>query len=229
MSLVMTANHDYLRSFIPLLNGLNEPWGIKDLASRHVYMNTPAYSYTNTPVNFDIEGKFDEEFPIAWAELSGDFIEHDRRTETCAERVTVIETHYWFGKAELSPFISEKIPLFNPAKECVGILWNARPMTTLSPLIHVDRRKPTVLKTEIAIDLFTRAELDTLFLVLRRFSSKEIARTFNLSSRTIENRIQNMYQKAGVHSFNQFEEFCYQQGLDGFIPHSLLTKGILFI
>ncbi|MBI0436558.1 LuxR family transcriptional regulator [Dickeya dianthicola] len=229
MSLVMTVNHDYLHSFIPLLDSLSEPWGIKDLASRHVYMNTRAYSYTNTPTNFDIEGKSDEEFPIGWAELSDDFIEHDHRTETCAERVTVIETHYWFGKAELAPFISEKIPLFNPAKECVGILWNARPMTTLSPLIHIDRRKPTVLKTEITTDLFTRAELDTLFLVLRRFSSKEIAKRFNLSSRTIENRIQSMYQKAGVHSFNQFEEFCYQQGLDGFIPHSLLTKGILFI
>ncbi|NKI74313.1 helix-turn-helix transcriptional regulator [Dickeya sp. CFBP 2040] len=229
MLFAMNDSQDYFRAFIPLLDGLNEPWGIKDITSRHVYMNTPAYSYTNTPANFDIEGKFDEEFPIAWAELSEKFIEHDRRTEVCAERVTVIETHYWFGKTELSPFISEKMPIFNVAKECVGILWNARPMSTLSPLIHIDKRKPSILRTEITTDLFTRAELDTLFLVLRRFSSKEIAKQFNLSNRTIENRIQNMYQKAGVHSFNQFEEFCYQRGFDSFIPHALLTKGILFL
>ncbi|MGM3172861.1 helix-turn-helix transcriptional regulator [Dickeya lacustris] len=225
----MTDMQTYLCSFIPLLNGLNEPWGIKDINSRHVYMNAEAYRYTNTPACFDIEGRFDEEFPIDWAEFSDKFIEHDRRTEACAERVAVIETHYWFGKSELSPFISEKIPLFTPEKECVGILWNARPMGTLSPLIHIHKRKPSILKTDATTHLFTRAELDTLFLLLRRFSSKEIARQFNLSSRTIENRIQSMYQKAGVNSFSQFEEFCYQQGLDSFIPASLLTKGILFI
>ncbi|GAB7260683.1 hypothetical protein DaDZ19_23500 [Dickeya ananatis] len=65
--------------------------------------------------------------------------------------------------------------------------------------------------------------------MLRRFSSKEIARKFNVSHKTIENRIYNMYQKVGVHSLNQFEEYCRDCGLESFIPHSLIAKGILFI
>ncbi len=97
---------DYIRNLITMMECLDEPWGIKDLASRHVYMNNAAYRYTNTPNNFDIEGRFDEEFPADWAELSEDFQEHDRRTENSQQRVTVIETHFWNASKTLVPYIS---------------------------------------------------------------------------------------------------------------------------
>ena len=72
--------------------------GIKDRESRHIYMNKAALLYTNTPLNFDIVGKTDAEFPADWAECADDLQEHDRRTETSRRQTAVIETHYWFGK-----------------------------------------------------------------------------------------------------------------------------------
>ncbi|WKV52329.1 helix-turn-helix transcriptional regulator [Dickeya fangzhongdai] len=229
MNLSLSAANEYIGNLITLLEGLNEPWGIKDLASRHIYMNRAARLYTVTPERFDIEGRLDEEFPASWAELSDDFIEHDKRTENSEQRVSVIETDYWYGQNELTPFVSEKIPIFDRDKKCIGVMWNAKPLSTLSPLIYIDQKKPSVLKTTANIDVFTKSELDVIFLMLRRFSSKEIARKFNVSHKTIENRIYNMYQKAGVHSLNQFEEYCRDSGLESFIPHSLIAKGILFI
>ncbi|WP_210769481.1 hypothetical protein [Candidatus Symbiopectobacterium sp. 'North America'] len=51
---------------ISLIENLDEPWGIKDAESRHVYLNLAARRYTNTPKNFSVEGRHDIEFPTAW-------------------------------------------------------------------------------------------------------------------------------------------------------------------
>ncbi|MFP9230024.1 helix-turn-helix transcriptional regulator [Pectobacterium cacticida] len=220
---------DYIRNLITMMACLNEPWGIKDLSSRHLYMNKAAYLYTNTPMHFDIEGRLDDEFPASWAELSDDLKAHDRLTEKSEQRVTVIETHYWYGRKTLTPFVSEKIPIFDENKRCIGTMWNARALDTRSPLIYIDRKKPTTLRTELKNSIFTQSELDIIFLILQRFPNKEIARKMKLSPKTIENRIYNIYQKAEVHSFPQFEEFCRHVGIDGYIPHSLIEKGIQFL
>jgi len=245
-------------ALIAMMEHLSEPWGIKDPESRHLYMNKAAYLYTNTPQKFNIEGQLDSDFPASWAECEEALIEHDRRTLASNGRVAVIETHYWFGQKSLTPYVSEKIPLHDAAGEFIGIAWNAKLLDTMSPLKYIPQQKPGVLTTdvsnnlfklldtmsplkyitqqkpgvlttEVSNNLFTRSELDTLFLMLQRLSTKEIARIYNLSHRTVENRIYNIYQKAGVHTLSQFEEYCRQAGLDNFIPDRLIEKGIQFI
>ncbi|CAM3370959.1 LuxR-family transcriptional regulator [Xenorhabdus nematophila ATCC 19061] len=231
MSLSCKNNESYLKGLVAMMEHLSDPWGIKDSESRHIYMNKAAYLYTNTPEYFDIEGKFDYEFPTDWSDVqfSQDLKEHDRRTKKLQDRVSIIETHYWYGKDSLAPFISEKYPVYSDDKTCIGIVWNAKPLNSLSPLKYINRQKPSVLTTEATINLFTQGELDIIFLMLQRHSSKEIAKIYNISHRTIENRIYNIYQKANVHSIQQFEEFCRHSQLDSYIPERLITKGILFI
>lgn len=218
-----------LSALIAMMEHLSEPWGIKAPDSEHLYMNKAAYLYTNTPKNFAIEGRFDSDFPAAWAECEDELIEHDRRTQACNGRVAVIETHYWYGQKTLTPYVCEKIPLYGENGDFIGIAWNAKLLNTMSPLKYITQQKPGVLTTEVDNDVFTRSELDTLFLMLQRLSTKEIARIYNLSHRTVENRIYNIYQKAGVHTLSQFEEYCRHAGLDNFIPDRLIEKGIQFI
>ncbi|KOC91881.1 helix-turn-helix transcriptional regulator [Winslowiella iniecta] len=219
----------YFSTLIAMTEHLDEPWGIKDLESRHLYMNKAAFRYTHTPASFEIEGKLDEEFPADWADCAEALIEHDKKTELAQNRVAVIETHYWYGKDSLTPFISEKIPVFNEEKQVIGVLWNARPLNTLSPLIYINQQKPSVLTTEASTTVFTRAELDIIFLMLQRLSTKEMANIYNVSPKTIENRVYSIYQKAGVHTLRQFEEYCKEANLDNYIPDRLIEKGILFI
>ncbi|WP_411705933.1 helix-turn-helix transcriptional regulator [Edaphovirga cremea] len=229
MDLPDKENDSFFKGLIAMMEHLSEPWGIKDLDSRHIYMNEASYLYTNTPLNFEVEGKLDDEFPAHWNEFASDLIEHDKRTEVSQSRVTVIETHYWYGKDSLTPFISEKLPIYNDRKEVIGVMWNAKPFNTLSPLKYINQQKPSILSTEINNDTFTKAELDVIFLMLQRLSVKEIAKIYNISSKTIENRIYNIYQKSDVHSLQQFEEFCKFAHLDNYIPDRLLAKGIQFI
>lgn len=219
----------FFNTLIAMTEHLDEPWGIKDLKSRHLYMNKAAFRYTNTPASFQIEGKSDAEFPANWADCADALIEHDKKTEQTQKRVAVIETHYWYGKDSLTPFVSEKIPIFNDDKKIIGVFWNAKPLNTLSPLIYINKQKPSVLTTEASTDLFTKAELDIIFLMLQRFSTKEIARLYDISHKTVENRIYTIYQKADVHSLRQFEEFCKNACLDNYIPDRLIAKGVQFI
>lgn len=229
MSSFNKSNESYLKGLITMMEHLSEPWGIKDSESRHVYMNKAAYLYTNTPLNFDIEGKLDEEFPAAWAECAPEFKEHDKRTEGVKDRVAVIETHYWYGKDSLTPFISEKLPIYNDDGIIAGVIWNAKPLSSLSPLKYIKHQKPSVLTTEVDTLIFTKAELDIIFLMLQRYANKEIAKIYNVSAKTIENRIYSIYQKADVHTLRQFEEFCKSLQLDNYIPERLIEKGIQFI
>lgn len=65
--------------------------------------------------------------------------------------------------------------------------------------------------------------------MLQRYTAKEIASIFNVSVKTIENRVYTIYQKADVHSLKQFEEYCIAHSLENYIPARLMKKGINFI
>ncbi|XBS71596.1 LuxR C-terminal-related transcriptional regulator [Acerihabitans sp. KWT182] len=56
-------------------------------------------------------------------------------------------------------------------------------------------------------------------------SSKNIARRLNRSHRTIENKLQQIYQKAGVHNLSQFQAYCKEKGFDRFIPQKFFRPG----
>lgn len=225
----ISSETDDFGGLIDFFTALDEPWGIKNSESRHIFMNHAARLYTNTPFDFDIEGKLDAEFPAEWSELANDLIEHDRLTQKKSHRVAVIETHYWNGSRLIYPYLSEKIPVFNRHKEVIGTVWNAKKLNTSSPLKYISKQKPTVLNTEPPIDIFTKSELVVAFFALQRYSSKEISKKLNLSTKTIENRLNGMYQKTGTHSLTQFSEYCNSHGLDNYVPYELMIKGIQFL
>jgi hypothetical protein len=86
-------------------------------SSLHEQGRLPLYQYA---IKFDIAGKRDDEFPADWAESAADFVEHDKMTEISRDRVAVIETHYWYGKDSLTPFISEKLLSTTTRKKSSG-------------------------------------------------------------------------------------------------------------
>ena len=214
---------------ISTIENLSEPWGIKDTNSRHIYMNRAARSYTCTPLKYDLEGKYDHEFPATWAEQADGFTEHDRRAEVSSEAISVIETDHWYGSAEIEPYLSEKIPLRNACGICIGTLWNARRIKVMSPLVCIGEQEPSVVQTSVDQSVFTKSEMDIVYLLLKRLSRKEIANILNLSTKTVANKIQNMYGKSGAHSLIQFEDYCRSMELQNYLPSYLINKSIRFI
>ncbi|WP_074013432.1 helix-turn-helix transcriptional regulator [Candidatus Sodalis sp. SoCistrobi] len=219
---------NYINALICFMENLNEPWGIKDLESKHIYMNNHAIRYTNTPPNFDIEGRKDNEFPAAWAEISDELQDHDRLTEKRKQNTAIIETHYWNGEQSLRPYISNKTPLFNKNGRCLGTAWTSREITMLSPIELINKKTPSVLVTDIKQNIFTKKELDVIFWSQQKLSSKEISRFVGVSHRTVENKLQGIYNKIGINSVSQLIEHCKEKGWDKYIPPDLLKKGVVF-
>jgi len=223
------TSSDALSAIICTLQYLNEPWGIKDLNSRHLYMNSAARAYTSTPPGFCLEGKYDYEFPAPWSEQSDGFIAHDKLAESAAETVSVIETDYWYNQRHLEPYLSEKIPLRDSGGMCIGTLWNAKRIKVISPLVCVGKKAPSIIQTSLPSSVFTTSEMNVVYLLLNRLSRKEIAAILGLSLKTINTNIERIYLKSGVHSLIQFEEYCENVGLKNYLPAHFLNKGIVFI
>ncbi|MGC0796749.1 helix-turn-helix transcriptional regulator [Pantoea agglomerans] len=220
---------DFISAFATTMDLLPTPWGFKNAASQHLYMNEAAKMYTATPKSYLFEGKRDSEFPTRWSDCADEFCEHDQQVKLNNSSVAVIETHYWYGNNYLTPFISEKYPVFDNRNQWLGCIWNARPVDNLTAMSFIDPKKSSVLTTRLEHSLFTPAELDVIFLLLRRFSAKEIARIYNLSVKTIGNRITTLYQKAGVHSLQQFESYCRAESLENYLPERFLSTGVIYI
>lgn len=117
----MTSAYEF-DNIIALIEKLHEPWGIKYVDSRHVYLNKHARIYTNTPENFSFEGCFDSEFPAEWHCLHDDLVRHDQETMKKQCSTSVLEIHCWNGSTKPLPYISEKTPIINNNNVCIGVL-----------------------------------------------------------------------------------------------------------
>lgn len=225
----LNATVSYISNLVTMINAFGDPWGIKAPNSEHIYMNKEARRFTCTPHTFDLEGRRDSEFPAAWAEMEDDLIAHDNRACHSDKSSLVIETHYWYGTKDLVPYLSEKYPVCDSQGKCIAILWYAKPVLNIDPLLIIDQKKPGILTTTRCCNLFTASENETLFYLLHGLSAKDIARINNVSHKTISNRVQAIFQKADVHSLRQLEEFCRLKGIFDYIPPHLLKKGLISV
>ncbi|MBG6248420.1 MULTISPECIES: PAS domain-containing protein [Symbiopectobacterium] len=156
----MCVAADFSRA-ISLIENLDEPWGIKDAESRHVYLNLAARRYTNTPKNFSVEGRHDIEFPTAWHELYLDLIKHDQDTMSSKKSVSVFEVHCWNGNDKPIAYISTKIPTYDDFNKCIGILWDAKPACCIHPILK-SLNKSNYEITSTGIGLVTEKELEVI-------------------------------------------------------------------
>lgn len=225
----LSTTETYISNLITMINAFGDPWGLKSPNSEHIYMNKEARRFTATPDQFDLEGRRDGEFPADWAEMEADLIAHDQRTCHSGKASLVIETHHWYGSTDIIPYLGEKYPVCDEQGNCIAILWYAKPVLNIDPLLLINRKMPGIISTTPGCTLFTPAEYETLFYLLRGLSAKDIARINNVSHKTIGNRVQAIFQKADVHSFRQLEEFCRVNHITDYIPPHLLKKGLISV
>ncbi|ACQ68772.1 putative transcriptional regulator, GerE domain protein [Candidatus Hamiltonella defensa 5AT (Acyrthosiphon pisum)] len=88
--------------------------------------------------------------------------------------------------------------------------------------------KSSVLTLNPPVDTFTEKKLDIIFYAFQKLSNKEIATKLCLSHRTIENRLQRIYEKTGVTSLSGLIEYCHTNGLNHYVPKNLLRQGVQF-
>lgn len=121
------------------------------------------------------------------------------------------------------------IPLLSQENGYLGTFFHAHEFLFLSPLEYVDGVKPYAVTTEKPNKLFTAKEWEVLFFTMHRLSSKEIARRLNIGTRTTDNHLNIIYEKADVHSACQLRAFGKSEGFDRYVPIEFIHKGCVFI
>ncbi|MBS9437623.1 helix-turn-helix transcriptional regulator [Photorhabdus noenieputensis] len=197
----------------------NDPWGIKDKNSCFIYGNSATKQFIHDfKKSFDYEGLYDDELNWDGAEFAKEFIAHDKSVMERGGRVCSLETHL-FGKDKfLSSYFCEKTPIYHDNGDCIGTIyhmWKAQDFS-FTRLFH--GKLPASILFQPPTDLFTQREWDVIFLMLQKYTSKQIGRMLNISYRTVETHISRIYKRIGVHSSRQLEDYCRTNDYDLYVP-----------
>lgn len=194
-----------------------------------MFLNSRAYEAFNYPKNFDPRGKSDKEVPTKICqELCPEFIKIDNEVIEKNKKITSIAIHY-YGKGNNDnpvPYFSEQYPLYDEKNEVIGIVFHGKTLKISSLLFYMNRLNRKTIQFDAPNDTFTKRELEVIFWAQQRLTNKEIARRLEISNRTVESHIKNIYLKADVHNTIQLIEYCKHTGLDGYIPANFIRKGV---
>ncbi|AWK15742.1 helix-turn-helix transcriptional regulator [Candidatus Fukatsuia symbiotica] len=206
-----------------------DPWAIKDLESRFIYGNKANAALLNLPSKFDIESRLDSEIPNPTADFACNFQEHDRKVIELKQNISSLDI-YTYGREQITqPYISEKSPLHNQDGKCIGVIFHIRKCHFFPTTSFIGGKLPCSLVFDPPEDLFTKDELEVVFLAIHRMSAKEIAKELDLLDRTIEKRLGNIYRKIGVSFLRQLIDYCQTKGFDRYIPPRFFKPGSKFI
>lgn len=204
-----------------------EPWGVKDIDSYYLYANQAYYDLLNINSDtFSIIGCLDNELPSPIADFASHFQQHDRQTIEKKDRLCSIEIHPYGRDQIMQPYYFDKYPLYDQENtECIGTIFHARPVENLSLQKKIlFNSEPGYFLFYSPDPIFTARELDIIFCLLQRMSSKLIARFLSLTPKTVENKIQIIYEKANVHSSYAFIQYCREKNLDRYLPQKILKQ-----
>ncbi|WP_118986781.1 helix-turn-helix transcriptional regulator [Photorhabdus sp. CRCIA-P01] len=205
-------------AFISYMENSNDFWVIKDNESRFVYVNDVAFYYSNLPKGFNMEGRLDSECPAPWAEFTDIIQANERNVRISQKTIPVLNTLTYGGREKMiQPFLVDITPLMKDGK-CIGVVGHGKKLQIYSMYHFENNIHPDSLTFGTPTDLFTDREFDIIFFALQSLSAKDIARKLGITYRTVQSRLQFIYQKIGINSLSQLKEYCRGKGYDNYAP-----------
>ncbi|NHB92945.1 PAS and helix-turn-helix domain-containing protein [Photorhabdus cinerea] len=222
----MRNNVTISSQIINTLTVSNEPWGIKDKNSCFIYGNLALKSLQNFSNSFEYEGHYENELPWDSSKFAEEFINHDKKVMEKEQTICSLETHI-FGKTQiLSSYFFEKSPFYHEDGSCMGVIyhgWKAKDYS-LTCLHQYHDKLPASIMFQPPTDLFTQREWDIIFLFLQKKTKKQIGQILNITYRTIESHMVQIYRKTGINSSQQLEEYCLANNFNHFIPEKFILS-----
>ncbi|NHB60282.1 helix-turn-helix transcriptional regulator [Photorhabdus sp. RW14-46] len=214
----MKKNYVISPQIINTMEQSNEPWGIKDKNSCFIYVNQACKHLQNISSYFDYEGLYEHELPWDGAEFAKEYMLHDQKVMEQEKRICSLETHL-FGKEQiLSSYFLAKYPLYHENGSCMGVIYHGWQAQDFSFTRLFRGKLPASIMFQPPTDRFTQREWDVIFLLLHKYTSKQIGIMLNISYRTVENHISRICKRIGLHSSRQLEEYCRTNDYDLYVP-----------
>lgn len=205
------------------------PCHIRDSECCYVYVNPSMRDLLDLADSFNILGKrLSETFHWLYV-FADEFCRYDEMVMLQKSTISLLVTSTFGRENTIQPFIFDVRPFFDNVGNVVGTITESRLCKFFSPLQYIDNESPIALTSHAPDTNFTESELKVIFFTYHGLSSKETARRLGISHRTVENKLQYIYQKSGEHNINQFREFCRDIDLDSHIPSDFMQCNIRVI
>ena len=148
----------------------------------------------------------------------------DKKITEERESLSTIEIH---PESATSPYLMQKKPFYDNEGKCVAVFCTGKYLEVFIPNeIFRSKLSGSLLLTKPS-QLFTEKECEIIFCKLQGMSSKETGQALSLSHRTVENRLANMYDKAGVNNFHEFRHYCETLNFHYYLPQKFLTHKLI--
>lgn len=210
--------YQQISGMIPSWEDLDLPWGAKDLESRFIYANTAYKRLLGLPEHFDLEGRYDSELPAPTSEFAEQFQIHDRVVEADRMRRASLEINEFGPDRELSAYFFDKAPLYDRQKNVLGTTFMGRKAVHLTTDFYLNGGRPNSIILNKPSDAFTDTQWDIIFLLIQRYSQKEIANRLNMAPKTVNNHISSIYAKVDVTNHIQFIDYIKNHGWANYVP-----------
>jgi hypothetical protein len=217
---------------IHLYDSSPEPWGLKDLQSRYIYVNKAYLALLDLPEDTDVQGK-------TFADLTGDtgkFSDSIRMHE-----LLVIEKQHAVYSREVrefghdhtvSPYVFKRMPYFSHDGQIVAIEFNGMPWDALA---FLNSNYPILLSQKVAAKptkptlVLNEQEWEILYLYCLGVKRKELAFRFGESEVWMKHALKNISLKLNLDSQSELLSYVIKEGWINHIPVNLLKNFQSFI
>lgn len=213
---------DIPQALISLLDQMPDPFSIKNLDSRYLYVNPAALRLFDVKKPDDVVGKLDNEIKSKLVEFDNaaeEFQRGDRDVFRTRQTLSTLEIH---PLAVDYPYLGHRIPWKNEEGRCIGVMAYTRKLEVYTLNDFVNGHMPGSLLLNKPDEFFTERECEIMFYRLQGLKTKEVAERLNLAEKTISNYMQLLYEKSGVSHFDEFKEFCKKKNYDRYLPRRFI-------
>jgi len=205
------------------------PHHIRDSASLYLYMNLAMSELLNVPKGVPVEGKRLSEIKPDISELFEGIKKQEERVIQKETAVSLLITAHFGKDNRLQPYIFDLHPFYNQEGELIGTIAQARQCPLFSALDYLQGKSPKTLTPSLPNTMLTQRELEIIFYGYQGFSQKELGECLHLSRRAVDNKLEGIYEKTGIHNHDEFKKYIEEIGLNQFISHHLFTSSIQVI
>ncbi len=209
-------------SLIALLDQMPDPFSIKNLDSRYLYVNPAALRLFDVKHPDDVVGKRDNEIKSRLVEFNNaaeEFQRGDRDVFCTRQPLSTLEIH---PLAVDYPYLGNRIPWNNEEGGCIGVMAYTRKLEVFTLHDFVKGHMPGSLLLNKPDEFFTERECEIMFYRLQGMKTKEVAERLNLAEKTVSNYMQLLYEKAYVNHFDDFKEFCQKRNYHRYLPRRFI-------
>jgi len=197
-----------------------EAWVVKNNKMQCIYTNknylkliTPEKDQTNSSLN----------------SVSSSIKRHDQLVISTGKKIDAIGFIFITPDDEFKSFYFESTPLYNKHAEEIGIITCAKELISISPQHFIFKNKVGKFNFSDPGDLFTKKELEIVYLLLSGLSEKEISQMLNRSLRTVKFHKNNIFEKTQCHSIQDFKIKARENQWEFYIPPAFVKSQYIFI